>query len=65
MNRYPRGKSWNWYKRSVKRKEAYGHLWLAVRNAKKTMTLELGRSLFGYGAVKQLNNLDGLDSIIN
>lgn len=46
MSRYPRGKSWNWYKRH--KGEFKAELWLAMRKGKHAMIYELGeRILYG------------------
>ena len=53
--RYPRGKSWNWYKRAIIRDDPRGLLWLRMRVAAQEMSRSM-RDLvsgdwrfYGYG----------------
>ncbi len=58
--RYPRGKSWNWYKRSLGRGDFEGPTWLAIREAKRNLIYDMDRRVFGNGHAE----LQGLDGII-
>lgn len=55
---YPRGKSWNWHLRAIKRGDPQGLLWMELRKAKSSLVRELGTIIYGKGSGSELTGLE-------